>query len=381
MDKCIDKVGPSLQVSPGRLTQQLRGGGTLIVDRVDEFYEPLSMLAEDLEFRLRVKVQVNLYAGWRSEPGFDVHWDKHDVFILQIAGRKHWKVYGYTRPFPLADDIEPNTAPPETPIWDGMLTEGSALYIPRGWWHAATPVDEPTLHLTVGLHKRKGLDFLKWYVDQLRGEVPVRQDVPVLADARTRSEYAAAMRKIVAESWNESLLARYVEESGSMQRPRPRFNFPDVDAQRISPSDLDARTIIWNSPHPVEVKEGSKTGTMELRCNGRNWVFVDACRPVVQLLQANRFCTIREIEGLASDSLKASTIRAFTSQMIAKGLLRVDSGPGSNVLGEPGIDSLSDSRLAAASCGPWSMDSGHRLPLTEAAFQLAAQDNGPRLEE
>ena len=41
---------------------------------------------------------------------------------------------------------------PDAPLWEGMLEDGDLLYIPRGWWHVATPLDEPTLHLTVGVN-------------------------------------------------------------------------------------------------------------------------------------------------------------------------------------------------------------------------------------
>ena len=52
------------------------------------------------------------------------------------------------------------------------------LYIPRGWWHVATPLDEPTLHLTVGVNNPNGADFLAWYVDRLKTSEDVRRDLP-----------------------------------------------------------------------------------------------------------------------------------------------------------------------------------------------------------
>ena len=121
---------------------------------------PITHLAESLERVFRVRIQVNAYAGWRTSHGFDLHWDDHDVFILQIAGRKKWKVYGMTRKYPLARDVEPATDKPDTPLWEGMLEDGDLLYIPRGWWHVATPLDEPTLHLTVGVNNPNGADLL-----------------------------------------------------------------------------------------------------------------------------------------------------------------------------------------------------------------------------
>ncbi|HYP53702.1 MAG TPA: cupin domain-containing protein, partial [Pyrinomonadaceae bacterium] len=83
---------------PVGFTRHLREGATLVLDAVDELNGPLEELAEGLELTFRERIQINCYAGWRTTRGFDLHWDDHDVFILQVAGRKRWSVYGMTRP-------------------------------------------------------------------------------------------------------------------------------------------------------------------------------------------------------------------------------------------------------------------------------------------
>ena len=98
------RVTPKLKGA--ELARQLREGATLVLDAVDELSEPVEELAKGLELFFRERVQVNLYAGWQTSRGFDLHWDDHDVFVLQVTGRKRWSVYGQTRPFPLVNDIE-----------------------------------------------------------------------------------------------------------------------------------------------------------------------------------------------------------------------------------------------------------------------------------
>ena len=159
---------PIPRLKPADLLAQLRRGATLVLDAVDELSAPAEELAAALEHQFRESVQINCYAGFRTTHGFDLHFDRHDVFILQVAGRKRWRVYGETRPHPVADDIEPAAKPAGPPLWEGVLEDGDVLYMPRGWWHVAEPLDEPTLHLTVGVHKRTGLDFMKWLTQRLR---------------------------------------------------------------------------------------------------------------------------------------------------------------------------------------------------------------------
>src|SRR5713226_5775267 len=173
---------PLTRLCSKELTEHLQNGATLILDAVDELHSPVAELAANIERVLRARIQVNMYAGWRTSPGFDLHWDGHDVFILQVSGRKHWKVYPMTREYPVQGDPKKEN-PPDTPLWEGLLEDGDVLYIPRGWWHVAVPLDEPTLHLTVGIHRATGLDFLSWYADRLRSNIDVRKDLPTLQTA------------------------------------------------------------------------------------------------------------------------------------------------------------------------------------------------------
>jgi ribosomal protein L16 Arg81 hydroxylase len=73
------------------LTERLRAGATLVLDAVDELSEQAGELAAALERDLREHVQVNAYVGWGTTHGFDLHWDDHDVFVLQVAGCKRWR--------------------------------------------------------------------------------------------------------------------------------------------------------------------------------------------------------------------------------------------------------------------------------------------------
>jgi ribosomal protein L16 Arg81 hydroxylase len=161
-EKYLTRDGWRSRLQAAELTNLLAQGATLIVDAFDELYRPVRELAVALERVFRIGVQANLYAGWRTDQGFDCHYDDHDTVILQIAGRKHWKVYRPTRLYPLEKerDVEVAKEPTEDPIWDNVLEDGDMLYIPRGWWHVVYPVDEPTLHLTVGLRNHRGLDLL-----------------------------------------------------------------------------------------------------------------------------------------------------------------------------------------------------------------------------
>lgn len=296
------------------LTRHLSEGATLILDSVDELHEPVTRLAENLERTLRTRIQVNMYAGWRTSRGFDLHWDDHDVFILQVAGRKHWKIYGMTREYPLRRDAETDTNPPETPLWEGMLEQGALLYIPRGWWHVALPLDEPTLHLTVGLHNSTGADFFAWYADRLRVNTAVRQDLPALASAAEQSAHLNRLQAAWAEAWKPELLTEYLAGLDSRTQPRPAFGLPWTATPDALPAG-NAR-VKWIVPRPVTWSESD--GAVRASCRGKEWTFAAAALPLLEALEQGGSATVDE---LAAFGLDRETVRAFVSELLDGGLV------------------------------------------------------------
>ena len=118
-----------------------------------------------LELELCHPVQANAYITPPYAKGFKVHYDTHDVFILQAHGQKHWRVWeNRDEAKPL--DNESFEAPSEyspsgPPIFDDKLTQGEVLYIPRGYLHEARSGDDVSLHITVGVLVNRLIDALE----------------------------------------------------------------------------------------------------------------------------------------------------------------------------------------------------------------------------
>ena len=94
-----------------------------------------------------------------SSRGFSAHYDVHDVFVIQLAGRKHWTIHAPVLTDPLRDQpwnaraaAVAAAARDTEPAIDTILEPGDVLYLPRGWLHAATALGEVSAHLTVGVH-------------------------------------------------------------------------------------------------------------------------------------------------------------------------------------------------------------------------------------
>lgn len=173
--------GQKIQMADMRcLGLLMQSGCTLVLDAVDTFDCTMETACRALQWWSRELVQVNAYLTTKDTAGFALHWDDHDVLVLQLAGEKDWEIRGSCRPVPMYRDSAPNDTPSEEVIWSGTLEAGDVMHIPRGYWHQATRTARSegfSLHVTFGFVKRTGVDWLTWLADRSREDELFRHDL------------------------------------------------------------------------------------------------------------------------------------------------------------------------------------------------------------
>lgn len=237
-------------LDPAVLTERLREGATLIVDAVNELSPPLQQLCASLSAEFTASTQANLYACWGETQGFDVHWDDHDVFVLQVEGRKRWALYGASEEAPTRRGPAPPNAAPASEPELVVLEPGDVLYLPRGFWHAAVGLGGSTLHLTIGLTRKTGADLLHWLADELLAEPAGRADLPFEAgDEAVARRLAALLDRLSAEDPG-TLARRYRRQVEAGQVQRPQLSFPDIGGD--APLDPLTRLILGQGAARVD---------------------------------------------------------------------------------------------------------------------------------
>lgn len=108
--------------------------------------------------------------------GFAPHWDDIDAFLLQLEGRKHWKIYApiddnemlprlpsgvhffhlcqffffffqiykinILQRYSCLDNFTDDDLADRTPVFDDWLEQGDMLYIPRGFIHQVKYIEQ-----------------------------------------------------------------------------------------------------------------------------------------------------------------------------------------------------------------------------------------------
>ncbi len=163
-----------------KVSSWLRRGATLVINNVDQIDPVMCAFNQALGNDLNTGINTNCYASHPFKQGFDTHFDRHDVFIVQTEGEKNWAVFHPTLEYPLHHQQNSNDEPPTSdPYIEQTLSPGDILYIPRGHWHHAM-AESPSVHLTVGPQSRSGFEFLAWIAGQaMENEAFFRKDFPI----------------------------------------------------------------------------------------------------------------------------------------------------------------------------------------------------------
>lgn len=126
-------------------------GATIILEQLQRRWQPLRSFCADLQDFFEGYVQANVYVTPQNSQGFDIHYDTHDVIVVQVYGEKFWEVFDSPLTLPLISQPHnklQHTLPEPSSF---ILSSGDVLYLPRGWYHRASTLDRPSIHITVGI--------------------------------------------------------------------------------------------------------------------------------------------------------------------------------------------------------------------------------------
>lgn len=134
-------------------------GCSVVINHADLFSPWIAALCEDLQFSFP-HAYANTYLTPPGTQTVPAHADDRDVFVIQVVGRKAWRVYQRIPvPFPYPHEqvgkngLEVPLTVLEGPVMiDRILKPGDVLYMPRGYVHEAQALsDQSSFHITVAL--------------------------------------------------------------------------------------------------------------------------------------------------------------------------------------------------------------------------------------
>jgi len=217
---------PDGRVDLPNLLLRFDAGASLVLSQFHETHPPLADFCRGLERLFLHGVQANIYLTPPGAQGFRTHFDTHDVFVLQVEGRKRWRVWdGEPLPRPTRRTPWPGNMLPQGEPHEIMMSPGDVLYIPRGVMHdAATLPGERSLHVTLGLLEASWAQAIRSLADELEISDPMmRESVPTwrIGEAELFDGLAARLNAMAAPEHAGRLTNLLLKQLAADRQPLP----------------------------------------------------------------------------------------------------------------------------------------------------------------
>jgi lysine-specific demethylase/histidyl-hydroxylase NO66 len=298
------------QVLDEKLLGLLCDGATVVLQGLHRTWAPLASLAAGLHHDLGHSVQMNAYVTPAGNRGFATHYDTHDVFVLQIAGRKRWTIHPpvMADPLPLqawggrADEVAAAASGPAA--IDRVFAPGDALYLPRGWLHSAEAVSElaeVSVHLTIGVRTVTRYALVEELLAMAVGAQPLRASLPFGVDVSDPAavepelaETVAALRDWLTTVDPAEVAGRLRERFWPGDRPAPLRPL----AQAAFLAGLDGDSLVTVRPGLRWRLEPAGTDRVTLRTFDRTLTMPAGCTPALEWLLAGPARRVAETPAL-----------------------------------------------------------------------------------
>jgi len=202
------------------------------------------------------------------------------------------------------------------PVNEFTLEAGDLLYMPRGFLHEAWTTDEPSTHVTVGLHVVRWLDLLSVALAQVSNrDIRFRQSLPTAPDAR--NELVDLFSSLVEGFALQANLKDAAEELASSFVQSRQAVGDGTLAASIPTADIDGNTLLEHTPGLLcrFAQNGGAVGIVS--AHSALWMPTGFDEALRFIATSREFCA-GEIPGPITDNSKLSLAR----RLIQDGFVR-----------------------------------------------------------
>jgi ribosomal protein L16 Arg81 hydroxylase len=314
----LDKDG---YVNAAALARLFSEGVTVILDQLQQKLPELANLCHAFEKALSLRSQTNIYFTPPHSFGFKPHYDSHDVFVLQIEGRKHWRIYDTPIELPVrGQGFDHNKLEPGPVTQEFDMEPGDMLYVPRGIMHGAVTSDQLSLHITLGTLTSSWSEVLVEAVAaaaledvELRRNLPRNFTSPDFDPAEALPLFRDLLHRVADHADLGAILALF--RDNLLVRNRPSFDQPFM--QRVAGVAVSAESRVEpvaNLLYGLDLGEDQ----VVLSYFGRSLTLPAFAAPALRTALDGTALRVGDLPGLDEDGAVA-----LARQMVAEGLLRV----------------------------------------------------------
>ena len=311
------KDGRTVQVADfAKVLDEFHRGASIVINGAHRSIPELRTLCDRLKDELGLDLQANIYITPSESRAFKPHYDLHDAFLLQIAGRKCWRMYRRVADYPVEQtgtDLE--AVESDAPQEEFVLEQGDALYIPSGYVHAAATSERASVHVTLGLKPKRRYELLEDLLEAAKAEPELRKALPlkVFSKERQAEEWARTLESLDA-IWARFRAHPEGNVHASKQDRRQGASLTDA----IDIDEIDASTVV-RLLADVEIEPRADQSEISLSAGAHRVTVARIFEPTIVGLLTKKPVTVGELGGLLTDAGKVE----FAQTLARAGLLEI----------------------------------------------------------
>jgi ribosomal protein L16 Arg81 hydroxylase len=249
-------------IIPDRVVEYFRDGCTIMWPAMHHFRPNMRALTLMLSDKFSAQTAVTALLTPANKRGLAPHSDQTDVFVVQLAGTKHWRVW----PVPEArkgDALSYSASGDELgpPITETTLSPGDILYLPNGTPHAAASGNAISLHLAVIVWPHRWAELLKLIVAEIVDNDPGFRGAAYLNQSRHGSLAESLSSRVAALTGRLELIDRddAIRRLIATARPQADLLKPQPLTDLLLADSITPATNVRRNPHAA-IEDGGGSG-------------------------------------------------------------------------------------------------------------------------
>ncbi len=288
-------------------------GSTVLVQMAQRYWSPLARLCEALEADLRSPVDATLICTPAESQAFGRHFDRLNAIVIQIAGRKRWRLLGTAQSAPIQDlPLLPfetaESGRDRLATWavadradlstcsSVVLEPGDLLYVPRGVYHDVWTEGEDSAHITLAIRPVTYVDLMIAALGRYAEHDPaVRAGLPSPAHDCDSEVVRKTLRKAAAN------FARCIDVDAALADIEAAYRSAapsggNSAAERIAAEATPTSTLMHVSSHLPSIVYNR--GSAEFYYGDRLFRLPERAGPALQFVAQHRRFRVDQLPGL-----------------------------------------------------------------------------------
>lgn len=234
-------------------------GWTLLVQGLDLHVRAAHQMLSQFRFVPEARLDDLMISYASADGGVGPHLDSYDVFLLQVHGRRRWRI-GPVKDASLVDGLPVKILQNFEPTDEWVLEPGDMLYLPPRWGHDGVAMDE-CMTCSIGFRASTASDLVQQLLPRLAEDIEAPARDPLYRDASQPATAEPGRVPETLRSFALAALSRVLDDPRALDRalgslisePKPQVWF---DAGMALPDEpvaiaLDQRSRMVYDTHHV----------------------------------------------------------------------------------------------------------------------------------